>query len=440
MRSSSVEKIGLMTCLSVVIGSIIGAGIFVLPSTLAPLGPNAVIAWFISAAGALCLAYSLGRLVDAEGAGIYAYIDRAFGHHLAFVVAWAFWCGIWTTNAILAVATVSALSRAFPTFSNPAWTYGLAIAGVCILTVVNALGIRSAGRLQSLTVAIKVLPLIAVVAIFSGKLAGGAPLQPLAAVPITSGNIALAVTLTLFSLTGFENMTTPVAKVFNPGRTIPLAIMCGTVIVAILYLSSSTAVTLMLPVSHVVVSGAPYSDAIAGAWGEGAARLTALCIAVSAWGCLNAGTLAAGELVLAMAENGDLPRWLAWTRKNGTPVPAQVFCSALTIIVVLLNSSKNLAGIYTFVILLATVGTLTMYFFAALAALKKTPGLPRLIIVLGLGFALFAFWGSGAVALGWNVVLIAGGLAIRAIVRTLSSRSPIGSSPLAEANPAVLPE
>ena len=85
MRGASVEKIGLMTCLSVVIGSIIGAGIFVLPSTLAPLGPNALIAWVISAAGALCLAYSLGRLVDPDGAGIYIYIQRAFGSHVAFV-------------------------------------------------------------------------------------------------------------------------------------------------------------------------------------------------------------------------------------------------------------------------------------------------------------------------------------------------------------------
>jgi len=428
MRGASVEKIGLMTCLSLVIGSIIGAGIFVLPSTLAPLGPNALIAWVISAGGALCLAYSLGRLVDPDGAGIYIYIQRAFGSHVAFVAAWAFWCGIWTTNAILAVATISALSRAFPSVGNPAWTYTLAIAGVCILTVVNALGIRSAGRLQSLTVAIKVLPLLAVVVILAGKAGQGVPLQHLAPVAVTPGNVALAATLTLFSLTGFENMTTPVGKVVNPGRTVPLAIMVGTTIVAILYLSSSTAVALLLPVNQVVGSSAPYSDAIAGAWGEGAARATALCIAVSAWGCLNAGTLAAGELVLAMANNHDLPRWLAWTRKNGTPVPAQIFCSALTIVVVLLNSSKDLAGIYTFVILLATVGTLTMYFFGALAAFKKTTGLLReTVIALGLAFAIFAFWGSGATALGWNIVLIAGGLAIRAIVKSVSSRSPAGS-------------
>jgi len=427
--------------MSFVIGSVIGAGIFVLPTTLAPLGPNALIAWFISAAGALCLAYSLGRLVDDEGAGIYAYIQRAFGPHIAFVAAWAFWCGIWTTNAILAVATVSALSRAFPMFGNPAWTYSLAIAGVCILTVVNALGIRLAGRLQSLTVAIKVLPLIAVVVILTGKLGGGASIEPLAPSSVTPGNIALAVTLTLFSLTGFENMTTPVGKVINPGRTIPLAIMCGTLIVAILYLSSSTSVALLMPVNQVVGSSAPYSDAIAGAWGEAAARVAALCIAVSAWGCLNAGTLAAGELVLAMANKGDLPRWLGQTRKNGTPVPAQIFCSALTILIVLLNSSKDLAGIYKFVILLATVGTLVMYLFGASAAYMKTSGLVRrMFIALGLVFALFAFWGSGAAALGWNVVLIAGGLAIRAIVRALSSRSPDGSSRPAAENPAALPE
>jgi APA family basic amino acid/polyamine antiporter len=229
-------------------------------------------------------------------------------------------------------------------------------------------------------------------------------------------------------------MTTPVNKVRDPARTIPRSILIGTLLVAILYLFSSTSVTLLLPADQVAGSTAPYADAIATKWGSAAAAFAALCIAVSAIGCMNAGVLACGELGLAMSLGGDLPKWLSTTTAAGTPVASQLLGSLLGVVMVMLNSSRGFAGLFTFIILLATASTLLLYFVGALAALKKPQtSLGRIVIGIGLLFALFAFWGAGAEALAWNLVLLVIGFALRFVIR-FSSR---GSTPAPAPAPAV---
>ena len=414
----------------------IGAGIFMLPVSLAPLGPNAVIGWLISGAGALSIAFALSRLTDADGAGIQAYIERSFGTALGFLVTWAFWVSSWTAVAALAIATASATARIVSGLNTPPAIAATAIAVIAFLAAVNATGARSAGRVAVITTLIKVLPLFAVVLILFLDLAGGEPVEPLSAVPVSFNNIAAAAALTLFALTGFENATAPVGKIRDPARTIPRAILGGTVFVAAIYLFSSTSVMLLLPGSEIVNSPAPYADAIGRSWGEGAALLAAAAVAVSAFGCLNAGILVTGELGYSMALRRDLPAVLARTYRGNTPVVSQLFGATLAILLVLLNTSRTTAGLFTFVILLSTSATLVLYAVGACAALKKPNSTIQTVIILsGIGFALFAFYGAGMEANGWVLVLLLAGLAIRTIMRWRA-----GSTRAAAAVPAEPPE
>ena len=126
MTEAARQEVGVATMLSVVIGSIIGAGIFVLPVTLAPLGWNAAGGWLVSGAGALCLAFALARLTRG-GEGIQTHVEQVFGPTAAFVAAWAFWCGAWTSTALLALAAGSALSRINSHFGDVAVVTPLAI-------------------------------------------------------------------------------------------------------------------------------------------------------------------------------------------------------------------------------------------------------------------------------------------------------------------------
>lgn len=427
------QTIGLPTTFALVLGSIIGAGIFMLPVSLAPLGWNAPIGWLVSGLGALCLAYALSQLTRG-GQGVQAHIEQAFGAVPAFIAAWSFWCAAWTSNAALAIAAASALSRIDPWLADPAIATAVAASLVALLTFVNALGIRSAGQMQILTTAIKIIPLLAVILILVLRGARGEPIQPLPATPISFNNIATAAALTLFALTGFEYATALVDKVRDAPRTLPRAIVGGTAFVALLYLVASSAVVLVVPSDLVASSAAPFADALASAWGETAVLIAALCIAVSAFGALNSGILASGELAYAMALKRDLPQPFSRTRRDGTPVFSQCVAGTLAVMLILLNSSRDTANLFTFIILLATVGTLVMYLLGALGALRTASGFrTRLIIMIGTVFALFAFYGSGWEANAWGLVLITVGLVVRTVTRALRGRLP---SAVPEADPS----
>jgi APA family basic amino acid/polyamine antiporter len=420
------QMLGPWMTAALVVGGIIGSGIFMLPVALAPLGPNAVAGWLVSGVGALCIAFALSRLVTADGAGLQAYIERGFGPLAGFIVAWCFLVSTWAANAALAVAAASATSRVVPAIAGGEWVAVLAIGFIAFLTAVNAAGARAMGRLAVLTTLLKLLPLLAVIVVVAIGGAEGRSFEPLAPVPLTIDLVAGAVALTLFALTGFENALAPVGKVRDPARNIPRAIVLGTAFVALLYLASSSAVLVLLPQSVVAASAAPFADALVSEWGEGAAVLAALGMAIAAFGALNGGIMVAGEAGYSMALRGDLPAVLARTRGINTPVVSQLVSSAIVILLVMFNSSRTTAGLFTFVVLLSTVAVLVVYLIGSLAALKLKPGpMAVAFIAIGVVFSLFAFYGSGLEANLWGLALLAGGLAIRAVMHRINSPAAI---------------
>lgn len=438
MTDSDEGKMGIWMTSAVVIGGIIGAAIFMLPVSLAPLGANALISWFVSGVGVLCIAFSLARISRFGDDGIQANIERKFGPTAAFLVTWSFWFSNWTAAASVAIGASSALSFIGPMFSTGDTVVPLAIAFVLILTAVNATGVRNAGGLSIVTVAIKILPLLAVIWLFGERSATGPALEKLAPMPITFANVATATAFTFFAMTGFELATAPVGKVRNAERTIPRAIVGGTLFVLSLYLLAGTGIQMLLPVETIVISPAPFADALQSRWGHAAASLAALAIAVSAFGCLNAVILATGELTYSMALRGDLPAVFAKTRGANTPVLAQVLVAALTILLLLANSSRATASLYSFIILLSTAGILPIYAAGAFAAWRSSTDVKaRAIATIALLFVVFAAYGIGLEADLWCLVLIALGLLIRAVMHRLNLRA--SSIPLAAIAPAAPP-
>ena len=409
---------------ALVIGSMIGSGIFMLPVALAPLGFNAVVAWLVSIAGALSIAFALARLskIGGEG-GIQAYIEQAFGPLTGFIITWAFWVSSWVTTAAVAIAFGSAVSRINPMFGANTVII-LSISTIVFLTLVNALGVRVSGALNIVTIAIKLLPLVGAVVLLAMTAGSGTPLEPLAATPLSIGAVATATTLTLFAMLGFENATAPVGKVRDPSRNLPRAILAGTALVGVIYLLSSSAVLLLLPADVVANSPAPFADVFAASGGEALVLLAAFAIAVSAFGANNCGILVTGELGYAMAKRRQLPSAMARTRGANTPVVAQVVASMLSILLVLANSSKSTADLFTFTILLTTSATLFVYLAGTAAAWIHCNTLgTRIILILATLFIAFAFWGAGLEANLWCLALLAIGLAVYTIMLRVNSRS-----------------
>ena len=426
-------KMGIWMTSALVVGTIIGAGIFMLPVSLAPLGRNTLIGWLISGVGVLCIVYALAILSRLGGDGIQANIEKEFGPTMGFVVAWSFWVSNWTAQASVAIGTVSALSFLTPEFGGQA-IVPLAIACVVVITAINAMGVRASGRFSLVTVAIKLLPLLAVIWLFAARGARGEAYEALPPTPVTFANIAAATALTFFALTGFEAATAPVGKVRDPARTIPRALLGGTAFVVLLYLAAGTSIQFILPADLVATSLVPFQDALASQWGHGAAMMAALAIAVAAIGCLNGLMLGTGELGFAMALRGDMPPSMAKTRGANTPIVAQLVGSGLTILLLLANSSRSTAGLFTFVILLSTAAVIIVYLVGALAAwrLESAPG-PRAVIAVGILFIGFATYGTGLEADLWCLVLLAIGLAVRTVMQRLNARR--GSTATAQAAP-----
>lgn len=434
---SDTRQLGLWMTTALVVGSIIGSGIFLLPVSLAPLGINAVAGWAVSGAGALAIAYALAR-ISTDGAGIQAYIEESFGPTIAYLVTFSFWCSNWAASAALAIATASAIAWLNPSLQTAAFILPCAIASVILLAAVNARGARTSGGLSVLTVMIKILPLMAVIVAAGVHVSSGLPRNALSPTPLAIGGLGSAVALTLFALTGFENATAPVNKVRDPARNIPLALIGGTMFVALLYLLSSSSVLLLLSGKEIGGSTSPFADAIAREFGTGAGVLAIAAIAVSAFGALNCMILATGELGYSMALRGDIPALFARTRGANTPVAAQLLGAALAIVLIVANGSRSTAGLFTFVILLSTASVLVLYFVGSLAAWTRTSPSQRIFVIVALGFSLFALWGTGAEAVGWGCVLLVGGYALRLLMHRLTGTP--GSILALEGAPAAPPE
>jgi APA family basic amino acid/polyamine antiporter len=437
MTDANDGKIGLWMTTALVIGTIIGAGIFMLPVALAPLGVNAIIGWLVSGVGILCIAYGMARLSRLGGQGIQANIEKEFGPTVAFLVAWSFWISNCAAQASIAIGTASALSFAGIDFGGQTGVLLFAIFWLVALTALNAAGVRAVGGFSIVTVAIKILPLLAVIWLFAERGVSGRPYVAMPEIPIDFANIAAATALTFYALTGFEAATTPVGKVRDAERTIPRAVIGGTAIVVVIYLFAGTGLQLLLPANTIVNSPAPFADALIAEWGKGAAIFAALTIAVAAIGCLNGIILCSGELAYSMALRGDLPSILKKTRGVNTPVMAQIASSGLSLLLLLANSSRTTANLFTFVILVSAAAVVVVYLTAVLAAWKASPApISKFVLGLAVAFIAFATYGIGLEAGLWCLVLLAAGLAIRAVMRKLNS---LGSSPVQAVAPASPP-
>src|SRR5919106_5883455 len=187
------RQIGFWIALALVIGNMIGSGIFLLPANLAPYGLNAVVGWVVTIGGSMCLAAVFAALARAlpTADGPYDYVRTALGEPPAFFVMWSYWISIWVTNAGLAIAAVSYLSSLSPeTFALPGVAALTAIAFVVLFAGVACTGTRTSGGVQIVTSVLKTLPLAAAILIAVMVLGSGGEPAQVSQVPVTPSGVA----------------------------------------------------------------------------------------------------------------------------------------------------------------------------------------------------------------------------------------------------------
>src|SRR5437870_1500577 len=232
------RELGLWMATALVIGNMVGSGIFLLPSTLAgQAGPVSIIAWGFTGLGAMLLALVFARLGRAypKTGGPYVYVHKAFGDFMGFWTAWSYWINAWVGNAAIAIAFAGYLVVFWPDASTYWVATLLAIALVWLLTFANIVGVREAGWIQLVTTVVKFVPLllIGVVGLFFMH---GSNFTPFTLSHGFDWGISSAALLTLWAFIGLESATVPAEEVKDPERTIPRATMIGTAATTVVYL------------------------------------------------------------------------------------------------------------------------------------------------------------------------------------------------------------
>ncbi|MEU1733945.1 amino acid permease [Streptosporangium sp. NPDC020145] len=413
-------KLGLPAAIALIVGNIVGTGVFLLPASLAAYGTVSILAMALVSIGAVALAVVFGRLGARlpEGGGPYAYAKDAFGEFSGFWNAWSFWLTAWIGNAAIAVVWVNYVGY-FLRWDSPAARIALALVALWVPALINLSGVRNIGVFALVTTVLKFVPLVfvAVVGLFFMR---GADFGPFVA---TGGSwiaaLSTAGALALFIYSGVESVTIVAEKVRDPARNIGRASVYGVLICAAMYMLSTVAVFGVVPHQALVGSTAPFADAINAMFGGSVGGgVMAACAIVSGIGAINGWTMLVAEMPMAAARDGLFPSVFARRSRRGAPWVGIVAGTALTSLVVFYNYLGSEGG-FDRILLIATFTTVIPYFFSACAQLfwlvtgareVKGARLGRDLAVTALA-VLFAFWmtygaGTQAIFVGFLMLLV----------------------------------
>lgn len=413
MDAKDARPFGFWTATALVVGGMIGSGIFMMPASLASFGWTSVIAWIVSITGAVSIAFALARLAQTmpQASGAIAITGAVLGEFPGLLIGWTYWVSIWAANAAIAIAASSYLAVFVPALNATPLTGALAAVGlIWLLTILNLAGAKRVGEFQVMTTILKLAPLIAVILIAIMLSMDGVETAPLPTMSNAFVGLGAAVALTLFPLVGFEAAGIAAERVRDPARNVMRATMVGTVVTGLLYILVCSTIVLILPPAAVAASGAPFQLFVETYWGRGPALAVALFAAIAAIGALNCWVLIQGEVPLGMARAGLLPAWFARVTARDVPARVLVISSALASLLVLSNASKSLGGVFEFAALLTTCASLWLYLAICVAALMRRVAMAAASI--GLPFALFAFWGAGYEASGLSLLLMLTGIPV----------------------------
>ncbi len=392
-----VKKLNFRSVVALVIGSQIGSGIFLLPTSLAPFGPISLLGWLLSGMGALLLALVFSQLSmhTSKGGGPHVYIERAFGRRAAFFTAWTYWLISWASSIAVIVAAIGYLSPLIG-ISGPLMTLALELIIITVITGINIRSASLAGSCEVFLSFLKCAPLI-LIPIAGFFFLKSEYFEPIPGVPFTS-SLNTTTLLTFWGFIGVETATTAAGIVENPTKTIPKAVLLGTIVVAAIYFFNSFAVMGVVAPEVLATSQAPYVEAAKVVFGGGWNKLIAVVAFISCIGTLNAWVLTSGQIAAEASKEGLFPSFFSKTNKAGTPYVSLLIALVCTQLLLFLTLTPNILQQLNSIIDLSVSIFLFIYLACSLAFLKLlikreiVPLRPKLyyaITLLSCGFCLW---------------------------------------------------
>lgn len=367
------KTIGIWRSWALVVGMMIGSGIFTLPALLAAYGSYSFLGWMVTGFGAICLALSYSFLSSRKPGlgGPYFYVQEAFGTKWAAIVAWGYWISLVASVAALALSFVG-YSQAYLPFidNNSLYSAILAISIIILFTVINIRGMREASTVQLVTTVIKILPLVFIGV--AGMMFG--EVKEIPAINPDNNSLFQMVAglclLIMFAFIGVESATLPSDDTINPKKTIPRATLLGTLTAVIVYMVAMLGLMSIIPLAELQQSSSPFADAAQILIGGSGAIIITIGALFAISGTLNVCIMITGTIMLAGARDGMFPQYFSQQNAEGTPVRALLLSSTLGIILLLFNNSESLINSFEYLLIIATFAILIVYLGTGLASIK----------------------------------------------------------------------
>ena len=368
------KELNFIALVSIVIGSQIGSGAFILPSLLAPFGVVGLFGWIVSVSGAVSLALIFSELSSKlpKNGGPHVYVTEAFGRKAGFFTAWIYWLISWSSNSVLLVTTVSYLSIITGKLSSIEIIIIETII-LSLITIVNILGVKFSGIVETVLTFLKVVPLVVLPVIFMFFFDWNNFHFNLNCSDLNCGGVAETVAktglLTFWCFIGVECATTPAESVKNPKKTIPMAIIIGTVSVAFIYLSNSITVIGVSGFDSLMQSDASYAVAMKKVFGSSSDFFISATAIIVCLGTLNAWTLTSGQIAYGAFEDKLFPKIFGKVNKSGAPVAAIIISSVGMIPFFIVEQMDFVHGLNKLIDLLVSI-FLIIYLVCAVSYMK----------------------------------------------------------------------
>ncbi|XP_045768345.1 large neutral amino acids transporter small subunit 1 [Maniola jurtina] len=347
------KELSLLNGVAIIVGVIVGSGIFVSPSLALKYSGSkgmALIVWvlsgFLSMIGALCYA-ELGTMIPKSG-GDYAYIGEAFGDLPAFLYLWvALFILVPTGNAITALTFAqNILKPLWPACEPPKDAVSLIAASItCFLTALNCYNVKWVTRVQDSFTAAKILALLVTFFASLGYLFSGHTenLENIMEGTITDpGKIAIAFYTGLFSYSGWNYLNFVTEELKDPYKNLPRAICISMPVVTLVYALTNVAYFAVLTKNEIMASEAvavAFSDKIL----DFMSWIMPLFVALCTFGSLNGAIYTSSRLFFVGARNGHLPMAISLIDiKRLTPVPSLIFMCLVTLVLLMSNDVEAL--------------------------------------------------------------------------------------------------
>jgi APA family basic amino acid/polyamine antiporter len=423
------RSLGFWRTWGLVVGSAIGSAVFLVPALLAPYGLLSLAGWLVAALGMLAIAMSLGSLARRvpKIGGPYAYAREAFGDLAGFMVAWSYWISCWCGVAFISVAFSGYLSVFIPALAvSPAASATAAVAVLWLFTAINIGGVREAAALNLVLTLLKIVPLLVIGA--AGLVVGDLASVPMPETGADDGDPSMLLMLggmlviTMGAFVGLEAGTIPADDVLEPDKTIPRALIIGTLTIAAIYILATGGVMALVPSAELAKSASPFAAAALTAFGPVGEKIIAIGALISILGVLSATILLAGQMPRAAALDHLFPERFARLNPRGAPAFALLISSSLATVMLAMSYSEGAVAAFEFMFMISTLTAVVVYVICALADLvlqrrdAKT-GKPFLLSsasVAAVAFitALVALLGSGVELLGYTAILLVAGLPV----------------------------